>query len=40
MDFYVVLARAGKRVKYRKAKRARLGLHHKVTKEDAIKWFE
>merc|ERR1712183_866206 len=40
MDFYVVLTRAGKRVIYRKAKRARMGLHHKVTREEAIKWFE
>ena len=40
MDFYVVLTRAGKRVQYRKAKRARMGLHHKVTREEAIKWFE
>ena len=36
MDFYVVLTRAGKRVIYRKAKRARMGLHHKVTKEEIV----
>ena len=40
MDFYVVLARPGKRVSRRKHKRSRMGLHQKVTKEDAVKWFE
>jgi len=39
MDFYVVLSRAGRRVGLRKHKRARVGIHHQVTREDAKKWF-
>ena len=35
MDFYVVLTRAGRRVKLRKHKRGNIGFSHKVTKEDA-----
>lgn len=39
MDFYVVLARRGKRVSQRKSRTRRLGNFQKVTKEDAQKWF-
>jgi len=39
MDFYVVLSRPGRRVSLRKHKRAAIGPHHRVTKEDAKKWF-
>jgi len=40
MDFYVVLARPGGRVATRKRAQSRVGKHHRVSKEDAIKWFE
>jgi large subunit ribosomal protein L11e len=38
MDFYVCLERPGYRVARRRRKTARVGVQHKVTKEDAIKW--
>jgi len=38
MDFYVNLDRAGYRVRTRRARKTRVGVQHKVTKEDAIKW--
>jgi len=40
MDFYVVLARPGNRVATRKRAKTHVGLHHRVRKPDAIKWFE
>ncbi|KAK9810747.1 hypothetical protein WJX73_004692 [Symbiochloris irregularis] len=40
MDFYVVLDRAGYRVAKRRQQHARVGIQHKVTKDDAIKWFQ
>ena len=40
LDFYVVLSRPGQRVKTRKRGRAHIGKRHKVTKEDAMKWFK
>ena len=40
MDFYVVLIRAGYRVARRKIKPGRIGLKHKVTKAEAMKWFQ
>lgn len=40
MDFYVCLTRPGRRVQRRKYKSQRLGAQHKVTKADAIAWFE
>lgn len=40
MDFYVVLNRPGYRVAKRKAKSAKIGYQHKVTKTDAVKWFQ
>ncbi|KAK9835364.1 hypothetical protein WJX81_004985 [Elliptochloris bilobata] len=40
MDFYVVLDRAGYRVAKRRQRLSRVGVQHKVTKEDAIKWFQ
>ncbi len=39
MDFYVVLARAGKRVKTRKIKRAPFGNFQRIQKEDSKQWF-
>merc|ERR1719327_1096675 len=40
MDFYACLTRPGRRVQRRKYKSARIGKQHKVSKEDAIAWFE
>jgi large subunit ribosomal protein L11e len=40
MDFYVVLSRPGYRVARRKRAPGRIGTQHRVTREDAIKWFE
>ncbi|CAM9444583.1 unnamed protein product [Choristocarpus tenellus] len=40
MDFFVVLNRPGYRVAKRKAKHGKIGFSHKVTKIDAIKWFQ
>ena len=39
MDFYVVLGRPGMRIARRKHATARVGPNHKITKEDAQKWF-
>ena len=39
MDFYVVLARPGKRVAKRRARSGRLGKFQRVKKEDAKQWF-
>eukprot|EP01115_Flamella_aegyptia_P002357 TRINITY_DN136396_c0_g1_i1.p1 TRINITY_DN136396_c0_g1~~TRINITY_DN136396_c0_g1_i1.p1 ORF type:complete len:189 (-),score=82.87 TRINITY_DN136396_c0_g1_i1:57-623(-) len=40
MDFYVVLKRPGNRVASRKRAQSSVGIHHRVTKDEAIKWFE
>lgn len=40
MDFFVCLTRAGARVARRKSKNAKVGFPHKLTKEDAIQWFQ
>ncbi|CRG93124.1 60S ribosomal protein L11a, putative [Plasmodium gallinaceum] len=40
MDFYVHLSRPGYRVTRRRRKRSRISKTHKVTKEDAMKWFQ
>ena len=40
MDFYIVLNRPGNRVAYRKRKKGRLGFSHRVTKDEAMKWFQ
>merc|ERR1712139_740029 len=39
MDFYVVLARCGKRVGTRRARKSRLGKFNRITGEDAKQWF-
>jgi len=39
MDFYVVLARAGKRVSKRRARTGTFGKFQRVTAEDAKNWF-
>lgn len=38
MDFYVVLERPGYRVGRRRRAVSTVGIQHKVTKEDAMKW--
>jgi large subunit ribosomal protein L11e len=38
MDFYVVLERPGYRVARRRRILSRVGVQHRVTKDDAIKW--
>merc|ERR1711977_508934 len=38
MDFFINLKRAGYRVAKKKAKRGRVGVSHRVTKEDAMEW--
>ena len=40
MDFYIVLTRPGYRVAYRKRKQGKVGAQHRVTKEEAMKWFQ
>jgi len=40
MDFFVVLGRPGFRVGRRRRCQNKVGIHHRVKKEDAIKWFE
>jgi len=40
MDFYIQLARPGGRVAQRKRCQSRLGKSHKITKDDAKKWFQ
>lgn len=40
MDFYVILSRPGLRVRSRKHARANIGKRHRVSKEDAMKWFK
>merc|ERR1712119_36525 len=40
MDFYVVLARPGYNVAYRRRKKSRVGFSHKITRVDAMKWFQ
>jgi len=40
MDIYAVLGRAGDRVAWRKRKTGIVGRRNRVTKSDAIKWFQ
>ena len=40
MDFFVVLIRPGYRVAHRKIRPGKIGNNHKVTKKDAISWFQ
>ena len=39
-DFYVCLERPGYRVARRRRQHSRVGVQHRVTREDAIKWFQ
>eukprot|EP00612_Vaucheria_litorea_P002927 CAMPEP_0171461714 /NCGR_PEP_ID=MMETSP0945-20130129/6049_1 /TAXON_ID=109269 /ORGANISM="Vaucheria litorea, Strain CCMP2940" /LENGTH=168 /DNA_ID=CAMNT_0011988111 /DNA_START=59 /DNA_END=562 /DNA_ORIENTATION=+ len=40
MDFYVVMGRKGWRVSKRKKCRRRLGVNHKVTRNETMAWFQ
>ena len=40
MDFYVVLGRPGMNVQHRRRKVGHVGYPHRLTKEDAMKWFQ
>ncbi|XWS44510.1 hypothetical protein CRYUN_Cryun15aG0051600 [Craigia yunnanensis] len=40
MDFYVILERPGYRVRLHRRCKCRVGIQHRVTKEDAMKWFQ
>ncbi|XP_065052312.1 large ribosomal subunit protein uL5-like [Rhopilema esculentum] len=40
MDFYVVLSRPGTRVGKRRQRKSHVGFSHKITKDDAMKWFQ
>jgi large subunit ribosomal protein L11e len=40
MDFFVCLDRPGYRVASRKRGRSRIGKNHRVTRDDAMKWFK
>ena len=40
MDFFVVLARKGFRVQRRKIRQGRVGIQHKLSQGDTIKWFQ
>merc|ERR1712058_5152 len=40
MDFYVVLGRPGMNVIHRRKKVGSVGFQHRLTKEDAMKWFQ
>lgn len=40
MDFYIVLSRPGKRVSNRRRARNRVGVQHRVTRDEAMNWFE
>ncbi|KHJ99494.1 ribosomal protein L5 [Oesophagostomum dentatum] len=40
MDFYVVLDRAGRRVARRRRCPGRVGLTHRVGREESVKWFQ
>jgi large subunit ribosomal protein L11e len=39
MDFYVILARPGKRVSKRRQRTGRVGNFQRISKEDAKQWF-
>merc|ERR1712035_254463 len=40
MDFYMVMGRPGMNVRHRRRKTGRAGFQHRLTKEDAMKWFQ
>ncbi len=40
MDFYVVMCRRGFRVAERRRKTNRVGIKHRITKDESMKWFQ
>merc|ERR1712183_617105 len=40
MDFYVILARPGYGVRYRRKKKSKVGFPHRLVKEDGMRWFQ
>ena len=40
MNFFVVLGRAGMRVNKKRSRPGRIGKNQRVTKEEAMKWFQ
>merc|ERR1739838_1125966 len=40
MDFYVILARPGYGVRYRRKKKSKVGFPHRLIKEDGLRWFQ
>ncbi len=40
MDFYVVLGRPGFNVSHKRRRQGRVGAPHRVTKDEAMKWFQ
>lgn len=40
LDFYVVLGRPGFNVAHRRHKKGTIGCNHRLSKEEAIKWFQ
>merc|ERR1712112_716888 len=40
MDFYVVLARPGYNVRYRRKRKSRVGIQHRLQKSDGMRWFQ
>merc|ERR1712168_1783156 len=40
MDFYMVMGGPGMNVRHRRRKTGRVGFQHRLTKEDAMKWFQ
>jgi large subunit ribosomal protein L11e len=40
LDFYVVMGRPGFRVAHRKRARSKLGVTHRISKEETIKWYQ
>ena len=40
MDFYVVMKRPGFSITQRRRRKAKIGLQHKLTETDTMKWFQ
>ena len=40
MDFYVVMKRPGYSITKRRRRTAKIGLQHKLTETDSMKWFQ
>merc|ERR1712106_1077468 len=40
LDFYVVLGRPGFNIAHRRRRKSRVGIQHRITKEDSMKWFQ